>query len=336
MKTGVLVVAGVLASGAAAVGFRAAQAARAADEACRALAERQVALRQEIERAEGRRTAAETARAKGEIAMRAADVGPPAIPEPRPAVQTLDAQRAAAMDLIARTPWGDVVLEKYPELQARYLRIRRVELAATYGPFWATEKLTDAQVERFNLLMVEATERSLDLKSTQRTQGLAETDSAIVALRQQAEEKMRTAQREALGDAGFARLQEYERLLPVRQFVDALAGGLAFTEAPLSATQGGQLVQLLADASEAYSQGGNAPSLHPGAYVVPALLQRQQAREPIAVARVLAQAKAILSPPQFVRFEAEMLRIRAMVQVTNLMQRSTSDPVVGFTWGRPP
>jgi hypothetical protein len=336
MKTGIIVVTGVLALGAVATGFRATRATRAADDARRTLVGRQGALRVELDDAERRRAAAQAVRAKLEVAAPAAGVVPPAIAEPRPAVITLDAQKAAAMDIIARTPFGDIVLEKNPELQARYLRTRRMELAASYGPFWAAEKLTDAQVERFNLLMVEATERALDLKSTMRAQGLAETDPAIVALRQQAEEKMRAAQREVLGDAGFTRLQEYERLLPVRHFVDALAGGLAFTESPLSATQAGQLVQVLGDASEQYRHGGNAPSLHPASFIVTPLLQRQPVREPIDTARALVQAKAILSPLQFVRFEAEMLRIRSFVQVSNLMQQATADPVIGFTWGRPP
>ena len=162
-----------------------------------------------------------------------------------------------------------------------------------------------------------------------RAQGLDQADPAVATLREQNRRALQEAAKQALGTDLAARLAEYERTLPTREFVGSLAAGLVFAGEPLTSIQASRLGEILAVATESYQRGQlAAPITHDIEF---AQREGRPAREPIDVSPVLAQARAILSPAQFERLEAELMRLRAITQVYNLINQSPGDPVVGFT-----
>ena len=165
-----------------------------------------------------------------------------------------------------------------------------------------------------------------------RGEALDESDPAITKLRDESEERTRAAQRELLGDADYGRLLDYERALPVRDFVDNLTSALVFMDAPLGGAQADRLTQVLADANEAYRQSGNAESLGPN--LDAAIRANLPAREVVDSAKVLEQARPFLSPPQYERLEAELLRLRLVNQVWNVVRQTPGEPIIGFVFGR--
>lgn len=251
--------------------------------------------------------------------------------QPEPAkVQVLDPTMAAVAEALGRTPWRDVVLEKNPELQARYLAVKRRDLGVAYGPFLAELGLGVDQARRFLDIKLAAAEKTMDLNSTARARGLTESDPAVQAMRRQSEETMHAAERDLLGEGGYPRLVEFERTLASRDYVSGLAASLVFAGDPLSPAQANQLTQILADSSESYRNG--AQSMGPGPNLDEPMRTRQTARESIDSAQALAHARAVLSPTQFAMLEADLLRNRAIVDLFNVMRQAPGDPIVGFTF----
>lgn len=305
-----------------------ARSAAAAEASLARLAPRQGDLTRQLARDRGRIAAAEAEQRR----LQEMRDGKPGAPKPAQPGQTkvivLDPKKVAAAEAIARTPWRDVVLEKNPELQARFLANRRREMGITYGPFLANAGLSPAQSDRFKDILVAAAESAMDLNSTMRARGLAETDPVVLTLRKQAEDAMHAAQRELIGEAGFQQLGEYERTLPMREFVGGLAASLVFSGDALNASQANQLTQILAEANEAYRQGARAASPYPdwGG----AISARRPARESIDSETLLARVRTVLSPAQYVAFEAEILRTRTLVELFNTMRQTPGDPFTNF------
>lgn len=252
----------------------------------------------------------------------------------RSALETLDPARAAAMERIARFPWRDAVLEKNPALQARYFATRRSELRARYGDFVAAARLTEAQTERLFAILNEARAREMDLNATMRDQALAESDPALLKLRADADAKTRAAELELLGEADYARLGEYERMLPIREFVDNLAGNLVFLDATLTPEQADGLTQIMAEASEDYRQSGKSGVFGPGPIIDVAMRTRQPARENFDAAQALALARTILTPAQYAAFEMDVQRSQLVIRVFNSIRQTPDAEIVGFVFGR--
>jgi hypothetical protein len=233
----------------------------------------------------------------------------------------------------AAQPWADIALERNPGLQAQFLASRRLEWMGKYGGFWAMMKLSAAQVERFQAIMTEAAERELDIKATARASSLPDADPVVAKLREASAQRAREAERELLGEDGLRRLADYDRLLPARSYVDGLMASLVFMGAPLAEPQAERLTQILAAASRNRGSFGEANWV--GQDLSEAMRKGEPAREPIDTAAVLAQARTVLSPVQYARLEAELLRARLLYQTYNLMRDGSTEPVIGFVWGRP-
>jgi len=243
--------------------------------------------------------------------------------------QAVDPKMAAKMAAYAKTPFGDIVLEKDPTLQARYLATRRAEWTAKYGAFWASAGLTEPQIDAFIAILVGATARELDLKATTRAQGLTESDPAIAKLRAEAAQRTAAAQRELLGEAAFQRWQDYERNLPMRMVVDGLAASFVLLDAPLNAAQADRLTQILVEANEGYRRNGRPIEIPRD------ILARLPAREEVDSVWALDQAREILSPTQHARLEADLARMRLVYRLVNLMAEASDGPLIGFRIGRP-
>lgn len=306
-----------------------ARSADTAEAALAKLAPRQAELVRQLALNQKRISAAEMEQRRLQAMLEANHAAPKAGQPGRANVLLLDPKMAATAGAIARTPWRDVVLEKNPELQARYLAVKRGDLGVAYGPFMAELGLSPAQIEQFKDIKLTAAENTMDLNSTMRARALTEADPAVQAMRRQTEEAMQVAERDMLGEAGFQHLVEFERTLPSRDYVSGLAASLVFSGNPISATQASQLVQILAEASETYRNGAQATS--PGPNLDEPLRTRQPAREPIDSAQVLARARAVLSPAQYTAFEAEILRTRTIVELFNVIRQAPGDPIEGFT-----
>jgi len=253
----------------------------------------------------------------------------PARPGPAK-VQVLDPKMAAVAEALGRTAWRDVVLEKNPELQARYLAVKRRDLAAAYGPFLTGLDIPADQARRLVDIKLAAAETTMDLNSTTRARGLAESDPAVQAMRRQSEETMLAAERELLGESGYGRLTEFERTLAPRAYVSGLAATLVFSDDPIRPVQANELTQILAEASESYRQGASAAS--PGPNLDEPMRTRQPGREPIDSAQALARARAVLSPTQYAVLETDLLRNRTIVDLFNVLRQAPGEPIVGFTF----
>jgi hypothetical protein len=252
-----------------------------------------------------------------------------AVPAPRVgAAEAVGPKMAAAMAAFAKMPFREIALEKNPDLQARYLRSRRAEWTAKYGALWQKLQLNPAQIDRFVANLTEAAARELDLSGAQRAQGLEDSDGAVTRLRREAANRAEAAQRELLGDAGFQQLQQYEMALPMRDVVDGLATTLVFLDAPLSAAQAEKLTRVLVEANVGYRRNGRPEPLFPQD-----VLSQKPARETVDSVHVLEELRLFLTPEQLAPLELNLVRMRQVYQVVNLLHESSPGPVIGFTWG---
>lgn len=234
---------------------------------------------------------------------------------------------------VAAKPWREIALERDSKLQAMYLEAERRALPNRYAAFVRTSGLSQELAGRFEAQEMAAAERTLDIKATAQAQGLAETDPAVAALLNQSAQDLKTALSDILGPDGYSQLQQYERTLPTRSFVDNLAGELAFTDSPLNAQQAEQLVNALSSANRSYQGGG--PAIYPRLENYNALMASQgQAQEPVAWDSIRSQVQSTLSSSQFALLDAAMQDNRTTIQLYNMMQAASDAPMLGFTYYR--
>jgi hypothetical protein len=238
---------------------------------------------------------------------------------------------------LAAAPWREVVLAKEPKLQALYLAAERASLPARYGPFLRPLGLSAEQTAKFDDVQLAAAERALDIKASAEAQGLTLDDPAVAALLKQSAQELQSAQADLLGADGVQQLQQYERSLPMRAFVDSLGGALAFTDAPLNAQQANQLLQQLLGASSSYQDGGIAISPRLTTVYSSLMASQSLAQEPVDWDSVLPQAQATLSGSQFAMLNAAMQENLTTMQLFNMMMEQTKNsPLVGFVYSRKP
>lgn len=257
------------------------------------------------------------------------------VTHPRKPVETYTPAQAEEMLRYFLTPWQDLALRDNPALRSQYLTSERINLEARYGPLLGQLGLSPEQTSRFKDILAAHTQELLEIRLAALPGATAEP-KADVSSRNAAEERLRAAESELLGDTGYQQLQQYERLLPVRYEVDALAGSLALTDAPLGSGQANQLLQIIANASEAYQKGGSADTPMPGngEQLTPLMLAHASIAENIDWNSVLAQARAVLSPAQFELFSNQIGRNQTVVRLYNLIHDYPGDPMIGFTFGR--
>ena len=131
----------------------------------------------------------------------------------------------------------------------------------------------------------------MDLENAMQSLPGADNSRAAATLERQFAEENRSARIALLGTDGYQQLRQYERSLPVRSLiVDRLGGALAATATPLTARQGEQLTQVLANANSQYRSGGAAM------------------KDTIDWDAVLAQAPGLLSATQLEVFKATAVR----------------------------
>ncbi len=313
----------------ATVAWLQARSAAGAQTSLAKLAPRQAELAHQLALDQERINAADAEQRSLQAMRVAKPASPTAAQSGQAKIPVLDPKLAATAEAIARTPWRDVVLEKNPELQSRYLAVKRRDLGMAYGPFVAELGLPPDQAGRFLDIKLAEAENAMDLNSTMRARSLTDADPAVQAMRRQSEDATQGSEREMLGEAGYQQLLEFERKIPAREYVSGLAASLVFSGDPISPTQAGQLTQILAEASETYRNGAQAAS--PGLNLNEPIRTRQPGRESIDSTQALAQARTVLSPTQYAALEAELLRYRSLVELFNVLRQAPGDPITDFT-----
>ena len=143
------------------------------------------------------------------------------------------------------------LLAKDPKLQALSIEASRGRFETTYGPLLRSLRLSPAQIAKLGAAQGKFDALQQDMTIVMREQNLRANDAAILQLRQQAADELRTVQVEVLGAAGYEQLQSYERTLPVRAIAGRFAGAMAVADRPMSAQQAERLTQIMTEASGA-------------------------------------------------------------------------------------
>ncbi|MEO6994373.1 MAG: hypothetical protein ABI273_12135, partial [Lacunisphaera sp.] len=119
-------------------------------------------------------------------------------------------------------------------------------------------QLSPADLEKFKSLLVEKQSAVMDVMAAARTEGLSGRDDRdqIKQLVQDAQNEVDDTIKSTLGDAAYAQYQTYEATQPQRAVVSQLEQRLSYSPEPLTDAQSQQLVQILAESSQAKGNSG--------------------------------------------------------------------------------
>ena len=243
-----LVVAAVIVGVAAGVAWRNVRLTRATESVLTALARRQAA------------TDAETRRLESQLAIAEMD---------RLALQSkLDALRKNQASVAAapvppvratseRRPTIAERLQKEPDTQRFYLAGLKAEAVAKYGALFRTLALSPAEIGKFQDILIKRDEQNMDLTAIRQSQGLSDQDATVLKLQNENDAEYQAAQQALLGETRYRQLQDYERTIYVREMVNGWAGGAVVeVRMPFTTPQAEQLIQVLANTSSSYRNGG--------------------------------------------------------------------------------
>lgn len=148
-----------------------------------------------------------------------------------------------------------------PEMQRSLAARQRSTLNARYGPLFKNLHLDAATLTQFKDLLVEKQMVSSDVLSVVAKQGLnplqnrQEVSQLLVKAQSDIDGKIKTL----LGDEGYGQFQNYQRTQPQRAVVTQLEQNLSYTDAPLTAAQSEQLVQILASTANTGARSQTTP-----------------------------------------------------------------------------
>ena len=185
-----------------------------------------------------------------------------------------------------------------PEIQRLMALQQKSGLDSRYSALFKNLGLSPEQLERFKDLLVEKRSSTSDVRSAAREQGLnARKDRATYEkLVADAQAEIDASIRETIGDAGFAKYENYEKTLPQRNTVNQLEQRLSYSSTPLSSQQSEQLVAILAAADQGASNNVlNAPI--PGTGHGPVAFQTR-GRDTRITDATINQALGVLAAPQ--------------------------------------
>ena len=135
-----------------------------------------------------------------------------------------------------------------PEVQAMLSVQQKANLEAQYAALFKNLNLPPEQIERLKNLLLDRRTTVQDVFAAAREQGInpRSDPEAFRKLIADAQNDVNNNIKAALGDAGFAQLQQFEQTQPQRTLVNDLSQRLSYSDMPLSPAQGEQLVQILA------------------------------------------------------------------------------------------
>ncbi|MBI4622724.1 MAG: sigma-70 family RNA polymerase sigma factor [Verrucomicrobia bacterium] len=147
------------------------------------------------------------------------------------------------------------------------------------------------QIARFKALAVENARRHEELDKLAAAQGMRVTDPAMQALYSQTDAEFGFKVSSSFGADALQTVQHYGDTLPLRVFVEQLAGRLFYTDTPLVAAQANQLVEILSNNMRTAKGQIDTAALD--------------------AAAILAQAQSTLSAPQLERFHELVAKFAA-------------------------
>lgn len=197
-----------------------------------------------------------------------------------------------------------------PEMQQLVGLRARGALDARYADLFAKLRLSPAQLQRLQQLLVDKQNTSRDVMAAMRSQGLSvRRDNAdqTRALIQDANAEIDAQIRAELGEAVFAQYQEYEHTQPQRSLVNRVQQRLSYSGEPLSEQQAERLISLFAEtAPEPASRGSGPPGMP---FSRPAGITDE----------ALARASTVLSPSQL----AALQQLHQEQEAQNQLMRRT-------------
>ena len=174
-----------------------------------------------------------------------------------------------------------------PEQRAGYLR----QVDRTHAAFFVRAGLTPEQIDRFNALYAEHEAWQRDYFTALREQHLTAASAGAIELKEQEDQRLATALREALGPDTAQKLRDFEATAPTREVVDAIAANLSLSDTPLTLPQAKQLQQLL-QSSEIIAHRETPAAWEPVLAQAATFLQSRQMEELRAQMRA-AQARSV-------------------------------------------
>ena len=173
---------------------------------------------------------------------------------------------------------------------------RRTELNATYDLLYQSLGLTPEQIKKFESIRIQITGSGLWVFDEPADSG--EPVSLSLA---EANQQLRTF----LGEEGYARYLEYNRVVPARNVVRQVASAVYLTE-PINREQGEQLTRFFAETSRAYQAGAPIDLVN------------------LDWDAVLAAARQILSPAQVTALSL----VRQRVALNDALQQHLSQRTI--------
>jgi hypothetical protein len=131
-----------------------------------------------------------------------------------------------------------------------YLEQFRAGLGLRFGPLYRSLGLTPEQVAKFEAVLTEGQQGVVDVWTLASVQGLPQSDAsstatAVARLTSGPLTAMESGLKELLGEAGFARYEQFEKTGGSRELIMALAGGLYYSDTPLTGPQGEALAGVI-------------------------------------------------------------------------------------------
>lgn len=132
-------------------------------------------------------------------------------------------------------------------LEYQHLQLQRAKVAARldYAPDYHRWGLTAGQISEFEELMAQRAASQMDIAAAIRSEGLQPDDPLSQELSRAEEERFERAMQELLGESGFSRFMQREKLAPVRALIGQVAGAVHHTTAPLTAEQSVRLSEII-------------------------------------------------------------------------------------------
>lgn len=152
-------------------------------------------------------------------------------------------------------------LRHEPDTQLLWLAYQRSRAGAKYGSLVRSLRLSPEQIATFQENLIRREEQNMDLRAIVESQkeSTSRVSAELFETMKKVEPDYQAAQRNLLGEKGHQQLLDHERTIGVRDMVNGWAGGaVAVARTPFTAQQGEQLVQILANASSSYRNGGVA------------------------------------------------------------------------------
>jgi hypothetical protein len=218
---------------------------------------------------------------------------PDSTPPPGPAVPASNPRSGPS---VRSRPAGEFAgMTDSPEMQEfRNLRARGA-LDTRYAALFKMLGLPAGQLQQLQQLLLDKQGTVSDVVIAMRTQGLApgrENADQMQALVQNANAEIEAQIRMTLGDAAYARYQQYEATQVERSTVDRVRQRLSYSGEPLSDQQANRLVEIMA-------QGQPGEATTPNDLLPARRLRTGLGLDTAAItSEVYTQAQAILSPSQ--------------------------------------